>query len=226
MAFNQIALDFGDLPQKPKPENILIPENKVLPKKEILPAIEDSIQLEEFLDLEALPEVEIVTEMEVILEKKADSPQQKLPPKFSSNKQAIKISVEKTKSTRGRKSVKEMSEGVALIEVPEDDILFQKMYYTIGKVADMFKVNQSLIRLWENEFDVLKPKKNGKGDRLFRPEDIKNIHLIYHLMRERKYTMEGAKDFIKNNKKATEKFSTIQSLKKLKEFLLEMKASL
>ena len=226
MAFNQIPLDFGDLPQKPKPENILIPEKKVLPKKEILPAIEVSVQLEEFLDLEALPEVEIVTEMEVILEKKADSPQQKLPPKFSSNKQAIKISVEKTKSTRGRKSVKEMSEGVALIEVPEDDILFQKMYYTIGKVADMFKVNQSLIRLWENEFDVLKPKKNGKGDRLFRPEDIKNIHLIYHLMRERKYTMEGAKDFIKNNKKATEKFSTIQSLKKLKEFLLEMKASL
>lgn len=226
MGFNQIALDFGDLPQKPKPENILIPEKKVLPKKEILPAIEDSVQLEEFLDLEALNEVEIVTEMEVILEKKADSPQQKLPPKFSSNKQAIKISVEKTKSTRGRKSVKEMSEGVALIEVPEDDILFQKMYYTIGKVADMFKVNQSLIRLWENEFDVLKPKKNGKGDRLFRPEDIKNIHLIYHLMRERKYTMEGAKDFIKNNKKATEKFSTIQSLKKLKEFLLEMKASL
>ena len=226
MAFNQIPLDFGDLPQKPKPENILIPEKKVLPKKEILPAIEDSVQLEEFLDLEALPEVEIVTEMEVILEKKVASPQQKLPPKFSSNKQAIKISVEKTKSTRGRKSVKEMSEGVALIEVPEDDILFQKMYYTIGKVAHMFKVNQSLIRLWENEFDVLKPKKNGKGDRLFRPEDIKNIHLIYHLMRERKYTMEGAKDFIKNNKKATEKFSTIQSLKKLKEFLLEMKASL
>lgn len=163
MAFNQIALDFGDLPQKPKPENILIPEKKVLPKKEILPAIEDSVQLEEFLDLEALPEVAIVTEMEVVLEKKVASPQQKLPPKFSSNKQAIKISVEKTKSTRGRKSVKEMSEGVALIEVPEDDILFQKMYYTIGKVADMFKVNQSLIRLWENEFDVLKPKKMAKA---------------------------------------------------------------
>jgi DNA-binding transcriptional MerR regulator len=226
MAFNQIALDFGDLPQKPKPENILIPEKEVFPKKEILPVIEDSVQSEEFLDPEALPEVEIVTEMEVILEKKIDSPQQKLQTNFFSNKQAIKISVEKTKSTRGRKSVKEMSEGVALIDVPEDDVLFQKMYYSIGKVADMFKVNQSLIRLWENEFDVLKPKKNGKGDRLFRPEDIKNIHLIYHLMRERKYTMEGAKDFIKNNKKATEKFSTIQSLKKLKEFLLEMKASL
>jgi len=226
MAFNQIALDFGDLPQKPKPENILIREKKVLPKKEILPEVKDSVQLDQFIDQDTLPEVESVSEIEVISEKKVALPQQKLPSKISSNKQAIQISVEKTKSTRGRKSVKEMSEGVALIEVPEDDILFQKMYYTIGKVADMFKVNQSLIRLWENEFDVLKPKKNGKGDRLFRPEDIKNIQLIYHLMRERKYTMEGAKDFIKNNKKATEKFSTIQSLKKLKEFLIEMKASL
>jgi hypothetical protein len=65
----------------------------------------------------------------------------------------------KEKSTRGRKSLKAMSAGVEFIEVPEDDILYQKMYYTIGKVAEMFKVNQSLIRLWENEFDVLKPKK-------------------------------------------------------------------
>lgn len=132
----------------------------------------------------------------------------------------------KEKSTRGRKSMKEMSASVELIEIPEDAILFQKMYYPIGKVAEMFKVNQSLIRLWENEFDVLKPKKNGKGDRLFRPEDIKTIQLIYHLMRERKYTMEGAKDFIKNNKRAREKFETIESLKKLKGFLVELKANL
>ncbi len=132
----------------------------------------------------------------------------------------------KPKSTRGRKSIEEMSAGVDLIDVPEDAVLFQKMYYTIGKVAEMFKVNQSLIRLWENEFDVLKPKKNGKGDRLFRPEDIKNIQLIYHLMRERKYTMQGAKDFIKNNKKAEEKFATIEALKKLKGFLNELKANL
>ena len=130
------------------------------------------------------------------------------------------------KSTRGRKSLKEMSAGVDQVDVPEDAVLYQKMYYTIGKVADMFKVNQSLIRLWENEFDVLKPKKNGKGDRLFRPEDIKNIQLIYHLMRERKYTMQGAKEFIKNNKKADEKFAMIESLKKLKAFLFELKANL
>jgi DNA-binding transcriptional MerR regulator len=147
-------------------------------------------------------------------------------PKDLATEKAFEKIPMKEKSTRGRKSMKEMNAGVALIEIPEDAVLYQKMYYTIGKVAEMFKVNQSLIRLWENEFDVLKPKKNGKGDRLFRPEDIKNLHLIYHLMRERKYTMEGAKDFIKNNKQATEKFQTIESLKKLKGFLVELKANL
>ena len=130
------------------------------------------------------------------------------------------------KQTRGRMSLKDMDAGVDLIEVPEDEVLFEKMYYPIGTVAAMFKVNQSLIRFWENEFDVLKPKKNGKGDRLFRPEDVKNLKLIYHLLRERKYTIEGAKDFIKNNKKADEKFAMIESLKKLKGFLNELKANL
>ena len=100
------------------------------------------------------------------------------------------------------------------------------MYYPIGDVATMFKVNASLIRFWENEFEVLKPKKNGKGDRLFRPEDVKNLKLIYHLLRERKYTIEGARDFIKKNKKVNEKFELINSLEKLKTFLLEIKSSL
>ena len=136
------------------------------------------------------------------------------------------LEVPKVKSTRGRKSVKELSAGVDLIEVPEDEVLFQKMYYSIGKVAAMFKVNSSLLRLWENEFDVLKPKKNAKGDRLFRPEDIKNIQLIYLLTREKKYTLEGAKDYFKNHKKVTEKFTIISSLKKIKGFLLELKANL
>lgn len=134
--------------------------------------------------------------------------------------------VVKKKSTRGRKSIKELSSRVALVEVPEDDVLFQKMYYPIGQVASWFKVNPSLLRLWENEFDVLKPKKNGKGDRLFRPEDVKNIQLIYLLTRERKYTLEGAKDYFKNNKKAEEKFATISSLKRIQSFLHEIKANL
>lgn len=130
------------------------------------------------------------------------------------------------KATRGRMSLKEADAGADLIEIPEDEVLFQKLYYTIGTVADMFKVNQSLIRFWENEFDILKPRKNGKGDRLFRPEDVKNLKLIYHLLRERKYTIEGAKEFLKNGKKTEEKFAMIESLKKIKGFLLELKANL
>jgi DNA-binding transcriptional MerR regulator len=130
------------------------------------------------------------------------------------------------KSTRGRKSIRELSAEVHRVQVPPDEVLFQKSYYAIGKVAEMFKVNQSLLRLWENEFDILKPKKNGKGDRYFRPEDIKNIQLIHHLTRERKYTMEGAKEYFRNNKKADEKFALIESLKKIKSFLLELKANL
>jgi DNA-binding transcriptional MerR regulator len=138
----------------------------------------------------------------------------------------VAAEVPKKKSTRGRKSIKEMTRSVDLVDVPDDEILFQKSYYSIGKVAGMFKVNQSLIRMWEREFDVLTPKKNGKGDRFFRPEDIKNIQLIHHLIREKKYTMEGAKEYFRNNKKADEKFAAIESLKKIKSFLNELRANL
>lgn len=130
------------------------------------------------------------------------------------------------KSRRGRKSLKEYNSIENTPEVPEDDLLFQKQYYSIGDVAAMFKENTSLIRYWEKEFDVLKPKKNKKGDRFFRPEDIKNLKMIYHLLRERKYTIEGAKDFLKNNKAAGEKHEMIESLNKIKLFLLELKNNL
>lgn len=130
------------------------------------------------------------------------------------------------KSTRGRMKLCDMNACAELIEIPEDAILFQKSYYSIGSVSEMFKVNASLIRFWENEFDILKPKKNAKGDRFFRPEDVKNLRFIYHLLRERKYTIEGAKEFLKNNKKADEKFAMIESLKKLRSFLSELKTSL
>jgi len=132
----------------------------------------------------------------------------------------------KLKSGRGRKSIRQISEEADLIQVPEDEILFQKQYYTMGEVADMFRVNQSLLRFWEAEFSILQPKKNKKGDRYFRPVDIKNLHLIYHLLRQRKYTIEGAKDFLKKNSKAEEKFETIKKLEEVKRFLLEMRANL
>ena len=130
------------------------------------------------------------------------------------------------KSTRGRKKLSEMSVTADLINVPEDAVLFQKKYYSIGLVAEMFKVNISLIRFWEKEFDILKPRKNGKGDRHFRPEDIKNLQLIHHLLREKKYTIDGARDFLKKNKKADENFSVIEELKRMKLFLTELKLSL
>ncbi len=130
------------------------------------------------------------------------------------------------KSTRGRMKLSDMNACVDLIEIPDDARLFEKSYYSIGSVSEMFKVNASLIRFWENEFDILRPKKNAKGDRFFRPEDVKNLRLIYHLLRERKYTIEGAKEFLKNNKKADEKFAMIESLKKLRSFLTELKTSM
>ena len=132
----------------------------------------------------------------------------------------------RTAGKRGRKSLKEIAISADLIQVPEDDILFKKQYYAIGEVAVMFRENQSLIRYWETEFDILQPRKNRKGDRFFRPVDIKNLVLIYDLLRRRKFTIEGAKDYLKKNKRAEEKFATIQSMEKLKGFLLELKANL
>jgi DNA-binding transcriptional MerR regulator len=128
---------------------------------------------------------------------------------------------------RGRKSFKEIDEEVSLVSVPDDEELFQKQYYAISQVAKWFNVNTSLLRYWENEFDVLKPRKNRKGDRLFRPEDIKNLQVIYYLLRQRKFSIEGAKKYLKENKKSADtNIQLIQSLTKVKGFLLELKANL
>lgn len=134
--------------------------------------------------------------------------------------------VKKPKSPRGRKSLKEAEAETDRVDVPEDEVLFQKQYYTIGEVAGMFGVKVSLIRYWENEFDVLQPRKNRKGDRLFKPGDIKNLQLIHDLLRRRKLTIEGAKDYLKKSKQADERFVMIQSLQRLRSFLLELKANL
>jgi DNA-binding transcriptional MerR regulator len=148
-------------------------------------------------------------------------------------KEPRKIEIPKEKKSpdlqtgkRGRRSLKDIAMQTASIDVPEDEILFKKQYYSIGEVATMFRENQSLIRYWETEFDILQPRKNRKGDRFFRPVDIKNLVLIYDLLRRRKFTIEGAKDYLKNSKKAEEKFAMIQSLEKIKGFLLELKANL
>ena len=130
------------------------------------------------------------------------------------------------KSTRGRRALKDIEAELDQVDIPVDEVLFQKQYYSIGEVAAMFKVNTSLIRFWENEFDILEPRKNRKGDRFFKPADVKNLQMIQDLLRRRKFTIEGAKDFLKKNTQAREKYEMVQSLQKLRSFLLQLKANL
>lgn len=104
------------------------------------------------------------------------------------------------------------------IDLPE------KRYYAIGEVAKAFNVNTSLIRFWEKEFDVLKPKKNAKGNRKFTPEDIKNLKFIYHLVKERGFTLEGAKTHLKEEKKeALSNFEIVSKLEDIKNQLIKIK---
>ncbi|ALM07970.1 MAG: MerR family transcriptional regulator [Flavobacteriales bacterium] len=107
------------------------------------------------------------------------------------------------------------------IELPE------KRYYGIGEVAKAFGVNTSLIRFWEKEFDVLQPKKNAKGNRKFTPQDIKNLQLIFHLVKERGFTLEGAKTHLKEEKQKTlSTFDIISKLEGIKAELIKIKNQL
>ncbi len=102
-----------------------------------------------------------------------------------------------------------------------------KLYYSIGEVSRMFEVNASLIRFWEKEFDIIKPKKNKKGNRMFTKQDVDNFHLIFDLVKERGYTLEGAKKKLKDNKDdVIHQAEMIQSLKKIKAFLVDLKEEL
>ena len=103
----------------------------------------------------------------------------------------------------------------------------EKLFYTIGEVARRFKLNTSHIRFWEKEFDILKPKKNNKGNRLFTKEDLSNLHIIYYLVKERGFTLSGAKKKLKQNKEeVVNAVEMVHSLKKIKSFLVEVKENL
>lgn len=103
----------------------------------------------------------------------------------------------------------------------------EKLYYSIGEVAAMFDVNNSLIRFWEKEFDLIQPKKNKKGNRLFTQQDVDNLKIIYHLVKERGYTLQGAKAKLKDNKDdVSENVEMIGRLEHVKAFLVELKKSL
>jgi DNA-binding transcriptional MerR regulator len=128
---------------------------------------------------------------------------------------------------RGRMAFADMDQAIGKINVPDANTLAKKLYYPIGEVAGWFNVNTSLIRYWEKEFKQLQPRKTRKGDRLFRAQDIEFLKQIYFLLREKKYSIDGAKTYLKNNKeKATKDLSLLTNLKEIKNFLLSLKASL
>lgn len=104
----------------------------------------------------------------------------------------------------------------------------EKLFYSIGEVAAMFDVNTSLIRFWEKEFDVISPSKNKKGNRLFTKKDIDNFKLIFHLVKEKGYTLQGAKDKLKTGIKESDqaKAEVVDKLKKIKDQLLDIKNKL
>ena len=111
--------------------------------------------------------------------------------------------------------------------MPYKEFKIEKLYYSIGEVAKIFGVSTSLLRYWEKEFDILKPRKNKKGNRLFTKLDVKNLKMIYHLVKEKGYTLDGAKqklssntDNLKNNQRI------VESLQQIKLFLNEVKEDL
>jgi len=197
-------------------ENIIIPSPELTHEVTITQiqqsAVESILELNTLQDEPILHPIEKDNVLEIELEDISTDihePQQVIPKVQKSKQPNVQIQPE-----------------VLLINLMDDEILFSKQYYPISEVAAMFNVKVSLLRFWENEFDILKPRKNRKGDRLFRPEDVKNLKLIYFLLKEKKYTIEGARIFIKKGKNVKEKFAAIESLKKIKGMLMELKASL
>jgi DNA-binding transcriptional MerR regulator len=212
MSFQQLDL-FGNPIPTPSPKKKV---ETVVPK----PIIIETKPL--FTEIEIVP---IVEDNIVII------PEEKIPKPKSNRGRKPKPKLEQTteivKAKRGRKSYTEAYDNVDLVDIPSDEQLKEKLYYPISEVAGWFNVTTSQLRFWENEFTILKPRKNRKGDRLFRPDDIQNLKIIHYLLRHRKFSIEGAKDYFKTNKHKTEIAVQLQeSLTNIKSFLLELKANL
>jgi DNA-binding transcriptional MerR regulator len=111
--------------------------------------------------------------------------------------------------------------------MPYKDREIEKLYYTMGEVTQLFDVNASQIRYYEREFEILQPKKNKKGNRLFSPEDVENLKIIFSLLKDKGFTLQGAKEYLRTNKtEVKENQKVIESLERLKQFLLEVKEKL
>lgn len=111
--------------------------------------------------------------------------------------------------------------------MPYKEREINKLYYTMGEVTAMFGVNASQIRFYEREFDIIQPKKNKKGNRLFTQDDISNLKIIFNLVKDKGYTLQGARDYIRSNKnEVKENQRVVDSLERLKKFLVEVRDSL
>ena len=108
--------------------------------------------------------------------------------------------------------------------MPYKEKKIEKLYYSIGEVAEMLEVPVSTVRFWENEFDILQPRKNKKGNRLFTQKDVKNLKIIHHLIKEEGMTLSGVKKKISEKWDETDyKFAINESLQKIKSVLLDIK---
>jgi DNA-binding transcriptional MerR regulator len=111
--------------------------------------------------------------------------------------------------------------------MPYREKTIEKLYYSIGETAKMLDVPISTVRFWENEFDILKPLKNKKGNRMFTPTDIKNLKIIHHLLKEEGMTLPGAKKRISGKwEEAEYKYEINESLQKIKTLLLDLRDSI
>lgn len=111
--------------------------------------------------------------------------------------------------------------------MPYKEKEIEKLFYPIGEVAQMFDVSVSSIRYWEKKFDILKPKKNKKGNRMFTKKDVENLRIIYHLTKERGFTLEGAKKKLRENKTDTiDNIEIISHLKNIRKFLVDFREEL
>ncbi len=119
----------------------------------------------------------------------------------------------------------EMTEAQGEVITTEEIENLDKLYYSIGEVAKMFNVNTSLIRYWEKEFPIIRPKKNQKGNRQFTKKDIENIHKIHYLVKDRKMTLDGAKNYLKNNN-GISNFELVKTLQGIRAMVVELKETL
>lgn len=111
--------------------------------------------------------------------------------------------------------------------MPYKEKEIEKLYWSISEVSEMLGLSQSQLRFWEKEFDNFNLKKNKKGDRFYTTKDIESLKMIKYLLKEKQYTIKGAKEKLKANTETSEQqFQTVETLKKIREFLVQLKDNL